>query len=367
VADRPHVRLVDAHAERVRRHDDRRVPGHKAPLRLGAGLAREPGVIGDRLDAELRREPRGEPLAVRPRARIDDAGQRARLGERGGDPAVDGRLGRAAHDREREVRAVEPRRDPDGVAQPEPRHDVCRHLRRGRRGRGDDRLRAEPARCVGEPEVVGPEVVPPLGHAVRLVDDEQADPRVPDPLEEARRGEPLRRDVQQPQVTPRGALERAPVGRRVLLGVDEPDVARRHPLDRLHLVLHQRDQRRHDEREVGPHQGGQLVAERLARARGHDHQHVAGRMGADYGLDGLPLPAPERLEPEQLVQRPLGIARARDRLGRWRAQPGERDIVDGQRHGRATIPAGPEGKSAVPQCCHARAAELARSARQLPH
>ena len=33
----------------------------------------------------------------------------------------------------------------------------------------------EPARRVGEPEVLGPEVVPPLGHAVRLVDDEQPD------------------------------------------------------------------------------------------------------------------------------------------------------------------------------------------------
>ena len=34
---------------------------------------------------------------------------------------------------------------------------------------------AEPARGVGEAEVVGPEVVPPLRDAVRLVDDEEPD------------------------------------------------------------------------------------------------------------------------------------------------------------------------------------------------
>ena len=49
----------------------------------------------------------------------------------------------------------------------------------------------------------------------------------------------------------------------------------RDPLQRLHLVLHQRDQRRDDQRQVRPHQRRQLVTERLARAGGHHHQHVA--------------------------------------------------------------------------------------------
>ena len=71
--------------------------------------------------------------------------------------------------------------------------------------------RAEPARRVGEPEVVGPEVVPPLRDAVRLVDHEQADPRLPDALEEAGRGEALGRDVEQPHVPGDRALDRAPV------------------------------------------------------------------------------------------------------------------------------------------------------------
>ena len=112
------------------------------------------------------------------------------------------------------------------VAQPEPRDDVGRDLRRGRRRRGDDRLRAEPARGVGEPEVVGPEVVAPLRDAVRLVDDEQADPGRAQLLDEPRRGEALRRDVEQPQVAAHRRVERRAVGRGVLLGVDHRDAAR---------------------------------------------------------------------------------------------------------------------------------------------
>ena len=85
----------------------------------------------------------------------------------------------------------------------------------------------EPARRVREPEVVRPEVVPPLGHAVRLVDHEQADPRLSQPFQEAGRGEPLRRDVQQPHTARDGAVHGPPVRRRVLLAVDHGDAAGR--------------------------------------------------------------------------------------------------------------------------------------------
>ena len=65
------------------------------------------------------------------------------------------------------------------------------------------------ARGVGEAEVVGPEVVPPLRDAVRLVDHEQADAHLAHALEEAGRGEALGRHVEQAQVTRRGAREHA--------------------------------------------------------------------------------------------------------------------------------------------------------------
>ena len=73
---------------------------------------------------------------------------------------------------------------------------------------------SQPARGVGEPEVVGPEVVAPLRDAVRLVDDEQADFTSRDRLEERRRREPLGRDVEQPQLASRRAVERLAVRAR---------------------------------------------------------------------------------------------------------------------------------------------------------
>ena len=181
------------------------------------------------------------------------------------------------HDGERQVRPVEPGRDPRRVAQPEAGDDVVGDLRRRRRGRGDDGLRAEPARRVGEAEVVRAEVVPPLGDAVRLVDHEQPDLGLPDPLEEAGRREPLRGDVEQPRAAADRAVERRAVRRRVLLRVDHRHLAGRDALERLDLVLHERDERRDDDREVRAHERGELVAERLARARRHDDEHVAAR------------------------------------------------------------------------------------------
>ena len=227
VADRAHVGLVDAHAERVGGHDDPRVARHEAALRLGPRVARHAGVVGQHLDAERVAEAPRQPVALRARARVDDRGQRPRLGEHRRDAAVRRLLRRTRDHREGEVRAVEARRHVDGIAQPEAGDDVRRHLwRRGGRG-GDDGLGAEPARGVRQAEVVRPEVVPPLRDAVRLVHHEEADARVADALEEAGRGEPLGRDVEDPGVPRHGPLDRRAVGRRVLLRVDERDAAGR--------------------------------------------------------------------------------------------------------------------------------------------
>ncbi len=106
-------------------------------------------------------------------------------------------------------------------------------------------------------------------------------------LDEPRRGEPLGGHVEQAHRPGRRAGENTRVGLRVLLGVDErnavPETARAQGLD---LVLHERHQRRDHHREVVAHQRGELVAERLAGARGHDHQHVA---PADRGFARLAL------------------------------------------------------------------------------
>ena len=172
-----------------------------------------------------------------------------------------------------------------------------------------------------------------------LVDDEQPDVRPPQALEEPGRGEPLRRDVEQPHVARHRLLDRAAVGRGVALRVDERDTARRHALERLDLVLHQRHQRRDHEREVRAHQRRKLVAERLARARRHHHEHVAVR---ERGADRVRLAGPEGGEAEQLVQRAHGVRRARDGLRRGRPEAGQREGGGGF-HGPPDITPTPGG------------------------
>ena len=234
------------------------------------------------------------------------AGRAPSAAQRAGDPRA--LVGRAAarHDGEGQVRAIEPGGHPHRVAQPQARDDVGRDLRRRRRGRGHERLRAQPARRVGEAEVVRAEVVAPLRDAVRLVDDEQADAGGAQRLGEARRREALGRDVEQAHLTGGGPRQGGAIGRRVLLGVDDGRAPGSDPLEPLDLVLHQRHERRDHHGEVVAHERRQLVAERLARARGHDDEHVARRAGPRERLHGLGLSGAEGLEAEERSQCGVG-------------------------------------------------------------
>jgi hypothetical protein len=73
------------------------------------------------------------------------------------------------------------------------------------------------------------------------------------------------------------------------------------------LVLHQRDERADDERQPGQHEGGELVDERLAAARGHDDERVR---AAQHGLDRLVLPVLEVVVAEALREdAPRALAR----------------------------------------------------------
>ena len=135
---------------------------------------------------------------------------------------------------------------------------------------------------------------------MRLVDHEQPHAHLAHAVEEARGREALGRHVEQPQLAGGRAPEHLRVGARVLLRVHE-----RHPVaepargERLDLVLHQRDERRDDHRQVVAQQRRKLIAERLARAGGHDDQHVA---VGQRGLARLALARPEAREAEVLVQ-----------------------------------------------------------------
>jgi len=89
------------------------------------------------------------------------------------------------------------------------------------------------------------------------------------------------------------------------------------------LVLHQRDQRRHHDRRALAQQRGDLVAQRLAAAGGHQHQRVAA--GRDLLDDGLLLAAEGGIAEDVFedVQRAAGLGRGGRRHGGRR---GERSV-----------------------------------------
>ena len=122
-------------------------------------------------------------------------------------------------------------------------------------------------------EVLGPEIVTPLRDAVRLVDGEEGDAGAVEEGEGALAHQALRGDVEQVERSRAGVcLDRADF----VEGEGRVEVRGSHSRlqKRIHLILHQRDQRGHDHRDPVAKQSGDLVAERLAAARGHHHQAV---------------------------------------------------------------------------------------------
>ena len=184
VHDEPEVRLVVAHAQGARGDDGLHLVGQQPALGLDAVLVGHLAGVGDRADP-LGLEPLRDELGVALREAVDDPRARhlrqprrqpgetvAGRGERhdlqpqrraGQRPAVDGEARRVGADLELLAHVGD-----DAVVRG-----------RGRAEHGDvGRQRGED---VADPPVVGAEVVPPVRHAVRLVDDQQ-----PDPLDEQR-------------------------------------------------------------------------------------------------------------------------------------------------------------------------------------
>jgi len=233
-------------------------------------------------------------------------GQPSRLGAGG---AVDqpapvafrGQLGRTLHHlgaplvlvavqqgRQVQVRAVERRDHLDGIVQAEAAQHVGAHRRRGRRGQRHHRRVPQLLDHRTQAQVVRPEVMAPLRHAMRLVDDEQADRDLAQPVddlgprqllggEEDVGGAALVHDVP-------GVLRLLDALHRVdHYGIRRARFAR--PLDDAGaLVALQSHQWRDDERRPVLQHRGHLVDRRLARPGRQHRQHVA------PGRDGLHRP-----------------------------------------------------------------------------
>ena len=96
-----------------------------------------------------------------------------------------------------QVGAVEAGDEDPRVAQPQALDDLAPRRRVGGRREGDPRHAGKALGEHGEPQVLGPEVVPPLGDAVRLVDREKRQRHPAEEVEEALGQQPLGRHVEQ--------------------------------------------------------------------------------------------------------------------------------------------------------------------------
>ena len=147
---------------------------------------------------------------------------------------------------------------------------------------------------------------------MRLVDGEERDLHARQLSDEALVVEALGRHVEQAELAAAQSL------RDVAQLVEREarvDARRRHAerRERVDLILHERDQRRDDDRDAVEQERRQLVAEALARARGEDRERAAPRQ---QGLDHLGLPRAEAGEAEALGEQGVrGVERRCVRRG----------------------------------------------------
>ncbi len=182
----------------------------------------------------------------------------------------------AAQHRHRQVVADESRDPLDGGMQAEARRDVVANARRGGGGECTDGRPAARRDGVAEAPVVGPEVVPPARDAVRLVDDEAVHRQPAELVEEARRSEALRGEVEEAKLTCCGSPQRLRACCGTHLAVH---AGRRHAevVEAGDLVDHQRDERRHHDGEPAARDPRHPVRDALAGTGRRDEQDVRAR------------------------------------------------------------------------------------------
>ena len=296
VEDGPHVGLVDPHPEGDRRDHHVDPPLQEPALRLVPRLRRHPRVVRHGLQAP--RQLVRERFRIAPGRRVDDRGAPRAVGEDLPDdppPAARRRLGHL----DRQVRPPEAVDEAGRFRHPELLANVLLHARRRGGGQRDDGGGPERREPRAEKAVVGPEIVPPVRDAVRLVDGDEGHCPLRQHLGEAGDAEPLRGDEEEVElpveVVAADLTGGQPVDPRVdpLGGETQSPEARR-------LVLHEGDEGGDDERRPCARDPRELVAERLPGPGRHDEERVfpLRHRTADRLLEGA-----ERVVAEDLLQR----------------------------------------------------------------
>jgi hypothetical protein len=296
VHDRADRRLVDAHPERVG-GEDQRVAALLERALLRAPLVRRQIAVVDERPQPAPLQQRLQRQQVADQRAVDDRRAAGALQHREQAQQLVLFVAAVAH-REEQVLALDAGVEHRRRAEIQHAPHVRLHGRRGGRGEAEARRPAERAPHKAEQQVVGAEVVAPVAHAVDLVDAEARDTGAGDRVTEPGHAEPLRRHVEQLRA-PRPRVGEPPFA---LVAVEHAvHAAGRQPapLQRLDLVLHQRDERAHAQREALADERGQLVAQRLALARRHHHQR---RAAAEQVARDLLLRAAERRVAEQALQ-----------------------------------------------------------------
>ena len=175
-----------------------------------------------------------------------------------------------------QVGAVERRLEYRSVAHTQVFLDVHLHLGRSRRRQGDQGRRADFVDDRTDAAVLRTEIVPPLRNTVRLVDGVERNLDLAQKRHVVLFGERLRSEVEQlgpplqhivahlrDSALVQGRVQEVSDSRIVRIGAHG-----------IHLIFHQGDQRRYDDRHAVHQQGGQLVTQGLAAAGRHQHERI---------------------------------------------------------------------------------------------
>ena len=308
MSDKPDIRLVDPHAESHRRDDYDAFLAQKPILVARPHRCLEAGVVGKSI-AAARLEPGCGFLNRSARQAVHDAGIAGML-RRQKLPELFQRTAFGHHAVEYIGPVIAGGKDLR-FGQIELFDDVAPGRPVGSRGQCNHRDAGKALLEDAELLVVGPEIVPPLRDAMSLVDGKEGDRTAREKLQAARGHEALGRNIEQIQRRrANGLLDLGDFARgqaRIERAGPHPSLAQR-----LHLILHQRDQRRNDDAQTGAQQGGDLIAQRLAAARRHQHDGI---LASDHMLDNCQLLATESVEAEDLAQHFERRALPRTRIG----------------------------------------------------
>ena len=272
VDDKPHVGLVNAHAKGDGGTNHPHIVAQKLFLMFRALFGRQAGMIRFGRNAILG-EVGGGLLHGFARLTIDNPAFPPARAEKFEQLIVGLAFGQHPVG---EIGAVETGDVTARVAQFQMGDNVLAHPLRGGGGERHEGHAGKMIAQIGDLPVFRPEIMAPFADAMGLVNGDEPDLPALQIGDHAREHQALGRGVEQTVFPLMQAAQPPPGFLRGQRGIQERG---RHPggLERVHLVLHQGDQRRDHHRQPVPRQRRELKAQRFAAARGQQRKNIPPR------------------------------------------------------------------------------------------